>query len=54
MLSLYQDHSLQITHPAQERLATPPGSTSPTHFEQWRGFFLITSLKNQIKSESTV
>ena len=33
--------SLQITHPAQERLTTPPGSTSPTLFEQWCGFFYV-------------
>ena len=31
--------SLQITHPAQERLTTPSGSTSPTLSEQWCGFF---------------
>ena len=35
------DLSLQITHPAQERLATPPGSTSPTLFEQWCGYFYV-------------
>ena len=35
------DLSLQITHPAQERLATPPGSTSPTLFEQWCRFFYV-------------
>ena len=33
--------SLQITHPTQERLATPLGSTSPTIFEQWCGFFYV-------------
>ena len=33
--------SLQITQPAQERLAIPPGSTSPTLFEQWCGFFYV-------------
>ena len=33
-LSLYLDLSLQITHTAQESLATPPGSTSPTLLEQ--------------------
>ena len=38
-VTLYQDLSLQITHPAQERLATPLGSTSPTLFKQWCGFF---------------
>ena len=32
-LSLYSDLSLQITHPALERLPTPPGSKSPTLFE---------------------
>ena len=31
--------SLQITHPAQERLTTPSWSTSPTLSEQWCGFF---------------
>ena len=41
MLSLYSNISLQITHPPQERLATPPASTSPTLFEQWCGFFFI-------------
>ena len=33
--------SLQITHPVQERLATPPGSMYPTFFEQWCRFFYI-------------
>ena len=33
--------SLKITHPAKERMATPLGSTSPTLFEQWCGFFYI-------------
>ena len=33
--------SLQITHPAQERLTTPPGSTSPTIFEKWCWFFYV-------------
>ena len=33
--------SLQKTHPTQERLATPPGSTSPTLFELWCGFFYV-------------
>ena len=33
--------SLQITRAAQERLVTPPGSTSPTLFEQWHGFFCV-------------
>ena len=33
--------SLQITNPAQERLATPPRSTSPTLFEQWCRFFYV-------------
>ena len=28
-ISLYYDHLHNITHPAQERLAAPPGSTSP-------------------------
>ena len=32
---------LQITHPAQKRLATPLGSTSPTLFEQWCEFFYV-------------
>ena len=34
--------SLQIiTHPAQERLTTPPGSTYLTLFEQWcRSFYV--------------
>ena len=33
--------SLQITHPAQERLATSPGSKSSTLFEQQCGFFYV-------------
>ena len=33
--------SLQITHPAQERLTTPPGSMSPTLFKQWCRFFYV-------------
>ena len=32
--------SLEITHPVQERLATPPGSTY-TFFKQWCRFFYI-------------
>ena len=42
---------LQITHPAQERLTTPPGSMSPTLFEQWYRFFYVP--QEQI-SESAV
>ena len=30
-----------ITHPVQERLATPPGCMYPTFFEQWCRFFYI-------------
>ena len=33
--------SLLITHPAQERLATPSGSTCPTLFEQSCGSFYV-------------
>ena len=33
-VTLYRDLYLQITHQAQERLATPLGSTSPTLFKQ--------------------
>ena len=33
--------ALQTTHLAQERLATPLGSTSPTLFEQRCGFFYV-------------
>ena len=33
--------SLQISHPAQESLATPRGSTSPALFEQWSRFFYV-------------
>ena len=51
-LSLYHGLFLQITHPAQERLDTPPGSTSPTLFEKC-GVCSFMSLKNQI-SESVV
>ena len=43
--------SLMTIHPAQERLVTPPGTTSPTLFEEWYGSFL--SHKNQI-NESAV
>ena len=32
---------LPITYPTQERLATPPRSTPPTLFKQWRGFFYV-------------
>ena len=36
-----------ITQPAQERLATPPGSTSSAIFlEQWCEFFYVT--KNRL------
>ena len=42
----------QITYPAQERLATPPGSTSCTLFEHG-GVGSFTSHKNPI-SESAV
>ena len=38
---LHKDLSLQVTHPAQERLATPPGSMSPTLFKQWWRFFHV-------------
>ena len=44
--------SLQITYPAHKRLATPLGSTSPTLFKQWCGFFYLPK-KNQI-GESAV
>ena len=33
--------ALQTTHPTQEGLATPLGSTSPTLFEKWCGFFYV-------------
>ena len=32
---------LTDTHPAYERLATPSGSTFPSLFEQWCGFFYV-------------
>ena len=32
---------IKISHPAQERLAMPPGCTSPILFEQWGGFFYV-------------
>ena len=41
--------SLQITNPAQERLATPPGSTSSTLFEQWCRFFYVPQEPDQCK-----
>ena len=37
----YPYNFIKITHPVQERLATPPGSTSLTLLQQWRGFFYI-------------
>ena len=40
---------LQITHPAQERLATPPGSTSPTLFDQWCGFLYVPQEPDKCK-----
>ena len=45
-LSLYY-LSLHITHPAQERLATLSGSTSPTLLEQWFGFFYVPQEPNK-------
>ena len=42
-----KDLSLRITHPAQERLATPSGSTSPTLLEQWFGFFYVPQEPNK-------
>ena len=41
-LSYNQDHSLQITHPVQERFATSPLSFSSTPLEQWCGFFRVS------------
>ena len=41
--------SLQITQPAQERLAIPPGSTSLTLFEQWCGFFYVPQEPDKCK-----
>ena len=38
---LIKDLSLQIIHPSQKGLATLLGSTSPTLFEQWCGFFYV-------------
>ena len=43
------DLSLQITHQTQERLTTPPGSTSPTLFEQWCGFFYVPQESDEWK-----
>ena len=48
-VTLDQDLSLQKTHQAQERLATPPGSTSPTLFKQWCGFFLSPTRTRYVK-----
>ena len=44
---------LTITHPSQERLATPPGSTSPTVFEQWCGFFCASLEPDNWKCSET-
>ena len=44
------DLSLQITHPAQERLATPPGSTSPLFSNSGVGSF--TFHKNRIRKSA--
>ena len=44
---------LQITHPNQERLATPPGSTSPTFFEQLCGFFYVPQEPDKWKGSET-
>ena len=44
---------LQIIHPAQERLATPPGSTSPTLFELWCGFFYVPQEPGKCKCFET-
>ena len=44
--------SLQITHPAQERLAIPLGSTYPALFEQWCGFFYVPQEPDKCKSSS--
>ena len=41
--------SLNATHPTQERLATPPGSTSPTLFDQWCGFFSVRQEQDKWK-----
>ena len=38
---------LQITHPTQERLATPPGFTSNTLSEQWCGFFQVSQVPDK-------
>ena len=44
--------SLQITHPAQERLAIPLGSTYPALFEQWCGFFYVPQEPDKCKCSS--
>ena len=48
-LPLYEDLSLQIGHPAKERLPTPPGSTAPTYFEPWCGFFYFSQEPDRSK-----
>ena len=39
------------THPTHDvwKLATPPGSTSPTLFEQWSGFFYVPQEPDKCK-----
>lgn len=47
-LPLYEDLSLQIGHPAKERLPAPLGSTAPTYFNLNCAVGSFTSHKNQI------
>ena len=52
-LPLYEDLSLQIGHPAKERLPTPPGSTAPTYFDPWCGFFYFSQEPDRSKWSET-
>ena len=48
--SPYKDLSFQKTHPTKEMLATLPGSTSPTLFEQWcQGSFTSAQEQDKLK-----
>ena len=37
----WSDPHIKISHPAQERLAMPPGCTFPILFKRWGGFFYV-------------
>ena len=53
VVEVHSVFSLNVTHPTQERLATPPGSTSPTLFDQWCGFFSVRQEQDKWKCWET-